>query len=194
MWTEIRRKSFHLLGFVYLLGLVYIPRPTYLVMLTVWLAVVFAIEQTRLRVPAVARFFTIIAGGLFREKETRKMTGVFWMAEGAWLTVVLLEPIPLAATAFLYLLLGDGIASLAGKRLGGRHWPNSPKRISGSVACFCMCLFIGAVLLRPAFYGWSGIVAGALVATLIEFLSLRLDDNVTIPLAATLTFLVCYGF
>jgi dolichol kinase len=55
-----------------------------------------------------------------------------------------------------------------------------------------MCLFVGAVLLRPHYYGWSGIVTGALVATIVEGVPLWFDDNVTIPVAAALTFLVCY--
>ncbi len=193
MWGEIKRKIFHLTGFIYVIGLVYIPRTAYICILTALVALVFTVEQARLRVPRVRSWIERSAGPLFREDERQKMSGIFWMIEGVWITVVLLKSVPLATTALLYLLLGDGIASLAGMRLRGPQWPGSQKSVSGSVACFLMCLFIGVILLRPHYYGWTGIVAGALVATVVELVPIRLNDNVTIPAAAALTFLACYG-
>jgi dolichol kinase len=194
MWIEIRRKLFHLIGFIYVIGLVYIPRAEYVGLLTSLVAIIFAMEQTRLRVPAVGAWFERNAGALFREEERHRMSGVFWMADGVWITVVLLKSVPLASTALLYLLLGDAIASLAGKRLQGPRLPRSNKSVAGSAACFFMCLFIGVSLLRPNYYGWTGIVAGAVVATVVEAVPIfRLNDNVTIPVAAALTFLACYG-
>jgi glycerol-3-phosphate acyltransferase PlsY len=192
MWTEIKRKLFHLTGLVYVVGLIYIPRTAYIWTLTAVVAVVFTLEQIRLRVPAAHAWCERTVWHLFREHEREKMSGVFWMAEGAWITVLLLKSVPLASAALLYLLLGDAVASLAGKRLKGPKWPGSQKTVSGSAACFCMCLAIGVALLRPHYYEWSGIVAGAAVATLAEALPLRLNDNLTIPVAATLTFLACY--
>ena len=193
MWIEIRRKLFHLTGLIYVIGLVYIPRTMYICLLTLLVAFIFTAEQTRLRIPAVGWWFEQHAGGLFRDNERHRMSGIFWMADGIWITVVLLKAVPLATAALLYLLLGDAIVSLAGKRLHGPLWPRSKKSISGSGACFLMCLFIGVSLLRPQYYGWGGIVAGALVATVVEAVPMfHLNDNLTIPVAAALTFLVCY--
>ena len=192
MWIEIKRKLFHLLGLIYVVGLVYIPRTAYIWVLTAAVALIFIAEQIRLRVPAVRSWCERKISHMFREHERRKLSGVFWMIDGVWITVLLLPPVPLAATALLYLLLGDGIASLAGKRLRGPKWPGSQKSVSGSAACFAMCLFIGVTLLRPRYYDWSGIVAGAFVATVMEGLPWRFNDNFTIPVSAALTFLVCY--
>jgi len=194
MWNEIRRKIFHLCGLIYVIGLVYIPRPAYPILLTVLVALIFLLEQARLRVPSVRALFFKYGGTLFREHEYHRLSGVFWMAEGVWVTVMLMKSVPLAATAILYLLLGDTMASLAGKRLRGPKWPRSDKSISGSLACFFMCLFVGWALLRPNYYGWDGIVIGALVATIAEALPSRLNDNFTIPAAATLAFLFCFGW
>lgn len=192
MWSEIKRKLFHMVGLIYVIGLIYIPRTLYIWVLTIAVMLIFLIEQLRLKKPAVQMWFDRIASGLFREKERHKMSGVFWMLEGVWLTVLLQPAIPLAVAALLYLLLGDSVASLVGRRFHGPKWPGSSKGLIGSTACFLMCLFIGVALLRPHYYEWPGIIVTATVVTLVEGLSLRVDDNFTIPVAASLSFLVMY--
>jgi dolichol kinase len=94
-------------------------------------------------------------------------------------------PARVGATALLYLVLGDGVASLAGKGLKGPRWFRSDKRISGSVACFLMCAAAGAALLRPDM-GWGLILAGAAAATLIEMGPVPLNDNLVIPAGSAL--------
>lgn len=192
MWTEIRRKSFHLLSLIYVVGLIYMPRPRFLLALVALFTMVFAVEWTRLKIESVNALFMRRFGFLFREEERHSFTGVLWMLLGVITAVYLLPPVPLAATAILYLVLGDGVASLIGMRLQGPRWPDSRKRLSGSLACFLVCLLIGIVLLRPI-YGWHGIVLGAIAATLLEKGFWRLNDNFVIPAGSALVFMACYG-
>lgn len=191
MWAEIKRKFFHLAGLSYVVALIYLPRKTYLILLTCLLAVEFAFESLRLHQPAFREFFLKWFGKLIREEEKTRFSGVFWMLSGVTVTVMLAPQVPIAATALLYLLLGDGVASLVGMRFGGPHWPNSRKRMSGSFACFAVCLFVGSVLLRP--YGLRGIVIGAATATVTEFGFGKFDDNFTIPVVSTAALLMSYG-
>lgn len=185
MWSEIKRKSFHFCGIIYVIGLIHIPRPAYVAILTMALIVVLAFEMARLKIPTVGRWVEKIFGSLLRSGEQGRPSGVFWMLAGVNVTVVLVESVPLAAASLLYLILGDGVASLAGMRLGGPHWPRSQKRVSGSLACFLVCLLIGVVLLQPQF-GWGAVVVGALVATVVEFGVVPMDDNFTIPVISGL--------
>jgi dolichol kinase len=106
-------------------------------------------------------------------------------------SALLVEPLPLLVCALLYLIFGDTAASLVGKRLQGPRWPGSEKRFSGSLACLTVCLIIGATLLRPM-YGWHGVVAGAITATLLEWSVLPINDNLTIPVGSSLVLLACY--
>ena len=126
--TEIKRKLFHLTALLYVAGIIYLPRPIYIALLAACLILVIAIEQSRLRIPAVKAWFSRRFQGLFREQENDHVSGVVWMLGGVLSTAILVRPTSLACAALLYLILGDGVASLAGIGFRGPHWPQSPKR------------------------------------------------------------------
>ena len=101
----------------------------------------------------------------------------------------------IVAGAWGILALGDGIATLAGRALGGRRWPwNREKTVSGSVA-FAVCgAAAGAFLAwwcRPAtvpppsmLFSIGAPIAVAIVAALVETIPVRLDDNLSVAAAS----------
>lgn len=188
MWREIKRKFFHLSALIYVVGIIYLPRRTYLCILAAAFVLVLVVEVARLKRPALNEWFQLRFGGLFRERERDRLSGVSWMLAGVLTTVAMAEPLPIAVAAILYLVLGDAVASLVGIRLGGPHWPGSDKRISGSLACFAVCLVIGAVILREP-YGWAAVLVGALAATIFERGVVPVNDNFLIPTGSALTLL-----
>lgn len=192
MWPELKRKAFHFCSMIYVIGLVLLPRGFYVGLLSILTFIIFILEIWRLRSPWFESHIVKIFGPLMRDHENRKISGLFWMLLGITLTCLLVRPITVAATAILYLIIGDAMASLIGMRWGGPHWPGQKKRISGSLACFLSCFLVGAVLLRPDF-GWNGVWAGALTATVAEYGLLPIDDNVIIPVASALVLMLCYG-
>ena len=104
-------------------------------------------------------------------------------ATGVLIPLVFLTDINQIAAAIFILAFGDGISTVIG-RLGKARLPYNPeKSIEGSVAFFLASLpaylFIG-----PA------IVPLAAVASLVESIPFGLDDNLTIPIACTVFFLV----
>ncbi|MCB4756534.1 MAG: hypothetical protein LHV69_05820 [Elusimicrobia bacterium] len=189
MESEIKRKLFHLVSLGYVAGLYGIPEPAYIVALLSFLALVSLVEFLRLKFKPVNDWFFRHFGGLFRKEEGTRLTGAFWMLLGVTITVTLSAEKQVAVSAILYLILGDGVASLAGKSLRGPRWPNSVKRLTGSLACFLVCVLIGYYLLLPT-HGWIGVLAGALTATVVEVLPLPLNDNLTIPVGSVLTLLI----
>jgi dolichol kinase len=191
MWREIKRKFFHLTALLYVVGIIYLPRRTYLCILAGALAAVFAVEIVRLQVPAVNEWFDRRFGGLFRDQERHRFSGVSWMLAGVLTTAAMVGPLPMAAASILYLVLGDAVASLIGIRVGGPHWPGSDKRISGSVACFAVCLLIGVAIIRTD-YGWPGVLIGAAVATILERGFAPINDNFLIPVGSGLALLAAY--
>lgn len=191
MKEEIARKLFHLLALIYVAGAMLLTRPVFLRIVALFLVVDILVEFARLRIPAVRARLEKYAAGLIRPEESQKFTAVFWMLLGVLSAAILIGPLRLLITIYLFLIFGDGVASLIGKSLQGPHWPGSPKRISGSLACFIVCLCLGSILLRPD-YSWFGIVIGALAATILEFGILPLNDNLTIPAGTALVFLMIY--
>jgi len=192
MWPEIKRKFFHLAALIYVLGVIYLPRSQFILLLFAWFAVEFVLETARRREIIFNDWLFQRFGGLFRPEERRNFSGIFWMILGVLTTVLLIRSVPVAVTVLLYLILGDGVASLVGMRWSGPHWPGSKKRLSGSLACFLICLVIGVTMLRPA-YGWSGVFWGAAAATLLELGVLPINDNFLVPAGSSLVMMACYG-
>lgn len=192
MWNEIKRKLFHLAALIYLAGIIYLPRRAYLTTLLVALAVVYALERRRLARPGLNDWFFRHFGGLFRPAERGRISGATWMLAGVAATVALAPDPRIAAAALLYLILGDGVASIAGMTLGGPRWPGSPKSLSGSAACFAVCVAAGAAALTPA-YGWGGVIMGALAATALEAGIVPGDDNLTVPVGSAVALMLSYG-
>src|SRR5690349_14883170 len=92
MWSEIKRKLFHLTALIYVAGIIYLPRRAYVAVLAAALLVVGGVEAARLSRPAVNAWFQRWFGGLFREVERNRPTGVLWMLGGVLLTVVVVAP------------------------------------------------------------------------------------------------------
>ena len=190
--VEIKRKAFHLTALIYVVAAVAVPRPIFLAALSGFLAAVILLEIARLAIPALNTFAHRIFGSVFRASERHRLSGVVWMLGGVLAAAVILEPLPLLVTALLHVILGDAAASIAGIRWGNRRWPGSNKTVVGSLACLAVCFLVGIVLLRPA-WGWEGIAAAAVAATLAESGVLRLNDNLAIPVLSATAFAVSYG-
>jgi uncharacterized protein (TIGR00297 family) len=140
----------------------------------------------------------LAGGSLMRARETARQFNsgvVLYPLSLLFLIVLLPERMDIVAAAWGILAVGDGMATLAGRRFGSRPLPwNREKSVEGSLAFFICGGAAGALLCwwcRPAIipppYSWFSIgipVLAAAVAALVETLPIRLDDNVSIPLTA----------
>lgn len=104
----------------------------------------------------------------------------------------------IVAAAWGILAAGDGLATLAGRAIGGRRWPwNREKTIGGTLAFATGGAAAGIFLAwwcRPAtvpppamIFTIAAPAAAAIVAALVETLPARLDDNLSVPAAAGAT-------
>ena len=101
----------------------------------------------------------------------------------------------IVAAAWGILAIGDGLATLAGRAIGGPRWPwNRDKTVSGTIAFATAGAAAGVLLAwwcRPAVVPAPPIlfiviapVAAAIVAALVETIAIRLDDNLSVAAAA----------
>lgn len=141
-----------------------------------------SIELLRRLSPGAARLFTRAFGKMLRHREAKGITGASTMAVGA-LAAALIAPPTLAAAGILMAGLGDAAGAIVGRNLGRIRMPGG-KSVEGSIACCCMAFAAGAAMpgVTPAMA-----LGAALATTLIEAASIRLDDNLYLPLIATLT-------
>src|SRR5262249_60023140 len=101
----------------------------------------------------------------------------------------------IGAAAWGILAIGDGIATLVGRAVGGPTWPwNREKTLSGSTAFAIGGAAAGVFLAwwcRPAvehtpplLFALVAPVVAAIVAALVETIPVRLDDNLSVAAAA----------
>ncbi len=185
MKAEVLRKAFHLLSLIYLAAYHLLGRPMTLALLAAWIALEGALEFVRLRNPSFNALLIGLFQGVHRPAEEGKVSGIFWTSAGAWLTIALLGSKPQAVdAALLFLAFGDGMAALAGKAFGKTPIPFLARRktLEGTLACFAVCAGAGFAVGLPAPALW----VGALVAAVVEFLPVPIDDNLWLPVLSGL--------
>ncbi len=156
-------------------------------MLTIMIPITIAmilIDVSRLR---QWRFWTSFArkigGAIIRQHEIEgDFTGASYILISVCLTVALFEK-PIAIAALVFIIVGDTLAALVGRRYG-RHRFFRGKSIEGSLACLVGTFLVSMVL--PGISLWVGAV-GAVVATLVEAYSFNVDDNISVPLVSGLS-------
>ncbi len=101
----------------------------------------------------------------------------------------------IVAAAWGILAVGDGAATLVGRRIGGARWPwNRQKTVAGSIALAVaggaagsfLCWWCRSSIIPPP-YSWFSVGApmiAAVVAAAVETVPIRLDDNLSVPLSA----------
>ena len=113
------------------------------------------------------------------EDKYRIVMSPLYLAMGVMVSLLIFpEPINYAAIAVV--TLGNGAASIVGKRYGRHCILCTGKTVEGSVAGF-VCATVGALV----FIEWHLAILAAAVGMIVEMLCLRrINDNITVPLAA----------
>lgn len=173
------RKLFHSLSAGYAGLYALAGRERTLLVLGVAVGVGAIGEAVRLRHNSFNQWLISRFGGIHREKEKDRPSGIFWTLLGCFLTALLVPERDIVIAAMLYLTVGDGLAGFVGRTWGRLRI--GAKSIEGSLACFLGAWVVGAIILTPP-VGRHEILIGAIVATMIEALSPAPDDNLTLPL------------
>jgi dolichol kinase len=183
-WEELGRKSIHLGSAVFPLIYHYTDK-TFMLWLMIPL-VVFAITIETLRqfFPGVQSIVQRTLGPILRVEEKSLFTGATYVAIAILLSV-LLFPKPIAICALLFLSISDALASLIGIKFGKARFLG--KSVAGSGAFLLSAIAIALWQLPP--HAWLVGIAGAVVATITEALSMKygqfkIDDNLAIPLVS----------
>ena len=193
--SEFSRKIFHLLNMVIPLIHVYFikDRMEMLIFLSLMLIFCFFIEVLRTQYFILHKFFKKYLHFMMRDSEKEgEITGATWVFAGSLFTIILI-PKPFCIVALFFLAVGDTFAALV-----GMNYPFlkiGRKTLSGSIACFVTCCIIG--LLFSFGLNTSTIMFGAFIATLTELSSMKINDNLSIPIFSGLSmyfFNIYYDF
>jgi uncharacterized protein (TIGR00297 family) len=135
---------------------------------------------------------------LFRtEREAGGVPGgiVFYALSVLILILIFRERLDIVAAAWAILAVGDGMATIVGRAVGGAHLPwNGEKTVAGSVTFavaggaaavfFCWWTQPNVAPPAPAWFVIGAPLVAAAVAALVETIPVRLDDNLSVPFSA----------
>jgi dolichol kinase len=154
------------------------PRQRSLIVLGIAATGTVVIDVLRLWSGSFREIFYRFIGPVVRGKEAHRLTGASYMMFSCFMVLYFYGGVVTAVVCF-YLVLGDTAAALVGLKWGKIRI--FKKTLIGSLACFTVCFIMGLVIPEV---GTGAAFIGALVATLVELLPLKIDDNVLIPLVS----------
>lgn len=132
--------------------------------------------------------------------EERQLGTIYFPLSFVILTPLFWSRPALLAAAFMPMTWGDAAAAILGKRFGAHPFRlfGQLSSVEGSVAMFVFA-FIATVLALIAFGQPSGLSTGiafvtALIATVVEAMSPKGMDNLTVPIVSAITLTVLNGF
>ncbi len=186
---EVERKATHMFALVIpagyqILGLSKGDMLTIMVPIAIF---TIAVDISRLRNGWLWRtIFRHVFGHMIRSHEQNgDFTGATYIFISVVAAVALFTK-PIAVAALSFIIVGDTLAALVGRRLG-KHKFIRAKTVEGTTACLIGTVLVA--LLVPDLALSVGLT-GAVVAALIEAMPLGLDDNVSVPLIAGLVMTV----
>ena len=176
---EISRKAIHILNIIIPLSHIYIftNKIDMIIFLSAMVIFCFFIEISRNQNSFISKIFEKYLSFMMRSFEKQgSLTGSTWVFAGALITIVLV-PKPFCLLALFFLAFGDTVAALVGIKFPFIKIGN--KTLSGSFACFVMCLFVSLILNFDI--SFKVILIGAFTATIAELISIKINDNILIP-------------
>ena len=179
---EALRKSTHFIALLIPTSYIIFPREWAIAVMATAFLLVAAFEFFRLRRWRPWTLIEPYVGGMIRPKEqSGNFTGAFYILLAGTLTIAFF-PRYVATTAITFDILGDVASAMIGRKFG-HHKIRGQKSFEGAAGFLVVALLI--IVIMPKVPYTVGIV-GAVVASLVEAVSIYRDDNLTVPLSSGL--------
>lgn len=179
---EALRKATHFIALLIPTSYIIFPSEWAIASMAVAFSVLAAFEFFRLRRWLPWRLIEPYVGGMIRPKEQNgNFTGAFYILLAGTLTIAFF-PRYVATTAITFEILGDVASAMIGRKFG-HHKIRGQKSFEGAAGFLAVALLI--IVVMPKVPYTVGIV-GAVVASLVEAVSIHRDDNLTVPLTSGL--------
>jgi dolichol kinase len=143
---------------------------------------VLAVDISRLRNRGLWRSFIgqAFKAMIRKHEQMGDFTGATYILLAACCTIALFDK-PVAIAALAFIIVGDSLAAIIGRRFGRHRYGH--KSLEGSLACLAGTVLVA--LVTPHLAVPVGLL-GALAATVFEAFPLGTDDNVTVPILSGL--------
>jgi HAD superfamily phosphoserine phosphatase-like hydrolase len=178
--SDLVRESIHISGALIPFICINLLDRYLVSLLILFLIILYAAsELVRLQGLNVPLFSAVTRRAAIKPELYEFVTSPILFALGITATLILF-PVPINYSSIMILALGDGSATLLGKKFGRTVYPfNKRKRIEGSIFGFLFA-FLGARLFVDPVRALIGAAAGMLV----ESLPIPVSDNLAIPIVS----------
>ncbi len=182
---EIYRKLIHISSLCIPLIYYFIPKSEAVIYLSIATGLSLLLDMLRFKSGKIQTFLINTFGSLLRKHETdytkKNLTGASYLLLAALIAVVIFPKL-IAITVLCFLILGDTMAALVGRRYGKTRFLK--KSLEGTFAFFVstivVVITVPKVSATPGEY-LIGFLTGA-IASVVENLSFGFfDDNLSIP-------------
>ena len=190
--TNLGRSIFHLANSIMCLILVQhvLDRSGMIIAACGMALFAWTAEALRSKYKKVTDFFMLFMGKFAHPHEHFRVNSSTWFCTA--LGIMSLTTIPMAASVGIMVLgLADPVAAIVGRRYG-RTKLYASRTLEGSMA-FVVTGFLISLVMLAIYYPSVGLNAGLIIAAcgavfgaVAELFSTRLDDNLTIPIAAAM--------
>jgi dolichol kinase len=193
---EVVRKAIHLLSLSIPTIYFFISRQSALFLLVPITAGFISVDMARYYIPSVARWFYRWFGWLLRRHETdvnkKRLNGASNVLLSAFLCVFLFPKV-IAISAITILIISDTTSALVGRRFGKHRF--LAKSLEGSLAFFISALLVVLVTPKMSTLPLEYIVGfiAAAIGAVVEALPIKIDDNLSIPLAVGFSLWALYA-
>ncbi|MBI5197360.1 MAG: hypothetical protein HZA19_02005 [Nitrospirae bacterium] len=146
-----------------------------------FLALAVAGEVLRFRIPALNRLFVQWVGPVLKMPEREHPTGIGYFLGGIWITLLICD-LEITLASMIILAVGDPAAAYVGRRWGRLRFRE--KSLEGTLGFLVCSLAAGWVFQGMGGYTVPLFALGAVTGAVVEFLPLKIDDNLILPVAA----------
>ncbi len=173
---EFFRKLIHFTTVLIVFSYIYLGKQVTLYLLAALLILFIESEYLRIEWNVTLPFVQ----GTFRKKERHRLAGHIFFIIGSIISISIFD-MDIAIAAILMTTFGDSAAAIFGRKFGKRWIPHlKDKSIEGCFAELVVNLVIGYLILDSVIV----ILVMASIATIVETLVEKLDDNLLIQVFA----------
>ncbi len=176
---EIFRKLIHLGAIAIPIGYHFLGIGVVVPVLALALTISLCLDYIRLFGKRKSRHFIYrYLGIMIRPSEKRGLIGASYILSGSILTILLFDK-PIAIAAIAFIVIGDTAGAIIGRLWGIVRFRN--KSLEGSISFLIACIVTGTLI--PGIPLWVKII-GAITATVVEAITLHIDDNLIVPITS----------
>ena len=194
--NEVVRKAIHIFSLSIPTIYFFISKQFAIYLLVPITAAFISVDIARYYIPPIAQWFYHWFGWLLRRHETnvtkKRLNGASNVLISSLLSVLLFPKI-IAINAITILIISDTTSALVGRQFGRHRF--LAKSLEGSLAFFISAVLV--VLIAPKIDRLPmeyiiGFIAAA-IGTVVEALPIKIDDNLSIPLAVGFSLWALYA-